>query len=138
MSELPRRFVSRLRRYIGNRRQHKRVETRVAITLTLADPHISSNPSRRLASITGHTLDISETGVALVVPAIRIGEHYLTGADRTLLLKLELPDGPVSMSASPVRYEDLPDGGYLIGVRINSVDESDRERFNEFLRTAAS
>ena len=97
MSELPRRIVSQLRRFIGNRRQSKRVRTRLSFTLSLSDPRVGMNGSRRLPTLDGYTLDVSTTGLALIVPAIRIGEHYLAGADRQLHVKLELPSGPVEM-----------------------------------------
>jgi hypothetical protein len=75
--------------------------------------------------------------MALVVPAIRIGEHYLVGEDRRLHLKLELPSGPVELNAAPVRYESLeedPDEmGYLIGTRITDMNQSDRTRFDEYV-----
>jgi hypothetical protein len=78
----------------------------------------------------------------LIVPAIRIGEHYLVGEDRRLHLKLELPTGPVELTVSPVRYESLEDDpqetGYVIGVRITDMNEGDRERFHEYLRTLLS
>jgi hypothetical protein len=95
MSELPRRIVSHLRRFIGNRRRSRRVRARLSFTLSLSDPKVSTNGSRRLPTLDGHTLDVSSTGLALIVPAIRIGEHYLAGNDRRLYIKLELPTGPV-------------------------------------------
>ncbi len=97
MSELPRRIVSHLRRFIGNRRRSKRVRARLSFILSLADPRTNANGSRRLPSLNGHTLDVSSTGLALVVPAIRIAEHYLAGSDRRLHIKLELPSGPVEL-----------------------------------------
>ncbi|HEY6803433.1 MAG TPA: PilZ domain-containing protein [Pyrinomonadaceae bacterium] len=137
MSELPRRFVSRLRRYIGNRRKVKRAYVRLSFTLSLSDPRTTSNGSRRSASIEGHTLDISNTGLGLIVPAIRVGEHYLVGEERSLHLLLELPDGPVNMSVVPVRYESLaedsPESGYIIGARLVEMDVSERERFDDYI-----
>ncbi len=142
MSELPRRIVSNLRRFIGDRRRHKRVKTRLKFTLSLADPRLSSNGARRLPSIDGHTLDISTTGLALIVPAIRIGEHYLAGADRRLHLKLELPSGTVEMKLATVRYELLEDNqeetGYLIGARIIEMADTDRASFEKYFRTVLS
>src|SRR6185295_10024865 len=102
MSELPRRIVSRLRRFIGNRRASRRVRTRLNFTLNLSDPRVSSNGARRLRKLDGHTLDVSSTGLALIVPAIRIGEHYLAGGERKLQVKLELPAGPVEMKVASV------------------------------------
>jgi hypothetical protein len=87
-----------------------------------------------LPSLDGYTLDVSISGLALVVPAIRIGEHYLAGADRKLHVKLELPSGPVEMKVVTVRYEDLEDGGgYLIGARILEISDADRASFEKYV-----
>ena len=134
MSELPRRIVSRLRRLVGNRRHSRRVRAQLSFTLSLSDPRLSTNGHRRLPSLDGYTLDVSATGLALVVPAIRIGEHYLAGDDRKLHIKLELPAGSVEMRVRTVRYESLEDEtGYLIGVRILEMGDSDRASFNKFV-----
>jgi hypothetical protein len=134
MSELPRRIVSRLRRFIGNRRGSKRVRTRLTFTLSLSDPRVGSNGARRLPSLDGYTLDVSITGLALVVPVIRIGEHYLAGADRKLHVKLELPAGPVELKVAAARYESLEDDtGYLIGARILEMSDADRAEFQKYV-----
>ncbi len=134
MSELPRRIVSHLRRFIGNRRRSKRVRARLSFILSLVDPRTNANGSRRLPSLNGHTLDVSSTGLALVVPAIRIAEHYLAGSDRRLHIKLELPSGPVELKVVAVRYESLEDeSGYLIGARIVEISDSDRASFENFV-----
>lgn len=134
MSELPRRIVSRLRRFIGNRRGSRRVRTRLSFTLSLSDPRVNSNGARKLRKLDGHTLDVSATGLALIVPAIRIGEHYLAGADRKLHVRLELPAGPVEMKVATVRYESLEDDtGYLIGARILEMSDTDRVSFEKYV-----
>jgi len=134
MSELPRRIVSHLRRFIGNRRRSRRVRARLNFTLSLSDPRVSSNGGRRLPKLDGHTLDVSVTGLALIVPAIRIGEHYLAGADRKLHIKLELPSGPVEMTVVTVRYESLEDeSGYLIGARILEMSDMDKASFEKYV-----
>jgi hypothetical protein len=139
MSELPRRIVSSLRRFIGNRRHCKRVSARLKFTISLSDPRVSSNGSRRLPTLGGHTLDVSRTGLALIVSAIRIGEHYLAGADRKLHVKLELPTGPVEMKVATVRYECLDesreDTGYLIGARITEMSDQDRAGYDSYIAT---
>lgn len=134
MSELPRRIVSQLRRFIGNRRGSRRVRTRLSFTLSLTDPRVNSNGARKLPKLDGHTLDVSATGLALIVPAIRIGEHYLAGSDRKLHVKLELPSGPVEMKVASVRYEGLEDeSGYLIGSRILEMSDADRASFDKYV-----
>ena len=134
MSELPRRIVSRLRRFVGNRRHSKRVRANLSFTLSLSDPRISSNGHRRLPSLDGHTLDVSSTGLALLVPAIRIGGHYLAGDDRKLHIRLELPSGAVEMMVETVRYESSEDdAGYLIGARIVEMSATDRASFDKYI-----
>ncbi|HKS11080.1 MAG TPA: PilZ domain-containing protein [Pyrinomonadaceae bacterium] len=137
MSELPRRIVSHLRRFVGNRRAHKRVRARLNFTLSLSDPRVNTNGSRRLPTLDGHTLDVSTTGLALIVPAIRIGEHYLAGSDRWVYVKLDLPAGPVEMKLATVRYEALDatdeETGYVIGARIVEMADADRASFEKYV-----
>ena len=137
MSEVPRRIVSRLRRFFGNRRQNKRARIELNFTLQLGDARTSSNGARPLPSLDGHTLDVSKSGLALIVPAIRIGNYYLAGTDRRLNVKLDIPGGPVEMQLLPVRYESLVEedrkAGYVIGARIVEMDKEDRAQFEEYL-----
>ena len=139
MSELPRRMVSQLRRFIGNRRRAKRAEARLPFTLSLEDSRGGRNGFRRLPPLQGHTLDLSTSGLALVVPAIRIGGHYLAGTERRLYLKLELPEGIVELTLIPVRYESLEEDpeetGYVIGTRIDEIRDGDRDRYQEYVKT---
>ena len=142
MSELPRRIVSHLRRFIGNRRRFKRVRARLNFTLSLSDPRVNSNGARRLPALAGHTFDVSTSGLALIVPAIRIGEHYLAGSDRRLYLSVELPSGSVEMKVATVRYESLDESheetGYLIGARIIEMSDADRASFNTYVNKLLS
>ena len=142
MSELPRRIVSHLRRFIGNRRRFKRVRAHLTFTLSLSDPRVNSNGARRRPTLNGHTFDLSTSGLALIVPAIRIGEHYLAGSDRRLYLKLQLPNGAVEMKVATVRYESLDESqdesGYLIGARIIEMSDADRASFNTYVNKLLS
>lgn len=87
----------------------------------------------------GHTFDLSANGMALIVPAITLGEQHLVGENRSLKVQLELPVGPVEMQAVPVRYERLDEHnsetGYLIAVKIVGMSEADRARYAEYVST---
>lgn len=87
----------------------------------------------------GHTLDLSANGMALIVPAITLGEHHLVGENRSLKVQLELPVGPVEMQVAPVRYERLEEYksemGYLIAVKIVGMSEEDRRRYADYVST---
>jgi hypothetical protein len=86
--------------------------------------------------MTGYTLDLSDNGMALIVPRITLGEHHLVGENRRILVKLELPDGSVEMQTAPVRYERLEDQfetGYLIAVKIVQMEPEERARFLDYV-----
>ena len=125
-----------MREYAGDRRRARRRRARLLVSVS---PFASgkTNGRRPLPVLEGHAYDISSTGLAMILPAIRIGEHYLAGEDRMLLIVLELPSGPVQMRATSVRYErldeSLSDEGYLIGARITQMSEAHRTQFLSYL-----
>ena len=135
--EFARSIASRLRQYAGDRRHAKRVKARLNFTLSLVGPALSSNGAKRVISIDGHTLDLSSTGLALIVPTIIVNEHHLVGENRNMVVRLELPDGPLEINVVPIRYERLEDHptetGYLIGVKLGNVEPQDRVRFSDYL-----
>ena len=65
--------------------------------------------------------------------------HYLVGEGRTLVVQLELPDGPVHINVVPVRYERMDEDetatGYLIGSRITEISDQDSKRFMAYIGT---
>ncbi len=137
MSEFLRTLVGRLREYAGDRRAPRR-RASLPFTLSLHEPGKKANGQRPLPTLSGLTLDVSATGLALVVPAIRIGGHYLAGGDRTLEVELELPSGSIHIRATSIRYEpvdeDRIEEGYMIGVSITEMSASDRERLKSYLK----
>ena len=137
MPELARSLVSHLRRFVGDRRRAKRQRARLAFTLSLAGAAIKLNGNRQSAALKGHTLDVSTDGIALIVPSIVLGEHHLIGENRKLSVTLELPAGMIEMKVVPIRYESLEEDptetGYLIGAKIVEMNESDRERFKQYV-----
>jgi len=138
MPELARTIAARLREFIGNRRRAIRFRVCLPFSVSLIDQQLDLNGSRRQASISGHTADVSTTGIGLVVPAIRIGEHYLVGENRRLRIELELPGSPVALQGVSVRYERLDESGtengYLIGVSIAEMNERDRDHYVEYVK----
>lgn len=134
MAELLRRIVVRLREYAGNRRRSPRRKVRLAVVVALLDERAVAQPT-----LAGHTCDISSTGLGLVLPAVRLGDRYLTGEGQTLRITLQLPDTHVRLYATPVRYERLEGEGegehrgYLLGLRLSETDDPDRLKFLEYL-----
>jgi PilZ domain len=142
MPELLRSIVNRLREHVGNRRAAPRYSTHLEVALILSvslgetgSKAQSENSPLRLA---GYTRDISETGLALIMPAVHIGGQYLTSPHRTLEITLRLPSGPIQLQATPARYspldEDAKDTGYIIGVQITQMSERDKARYKAYLK----
>ncbi len=137
MPELIRSIAGRLRAYVGNRRVAPRyathLEVGLALNVTLPGSKTDGTPLR----LAGYTRDISASGLALVVPSIRVGGQYVTGENRRLRIMLKLPTGQIEILATPVRYspldDDAVDTGYLVGVQIVSMNDEDRARFNAYL-----
>ena len=91
--------------------------------------------------LVGQTKDISEIGLALVVPIAEIDERYLEGEHNKMQIELFLPQGTLKITARPVHFklldkdssESVFSEGYLIGAEITRV--SDPALFREYLGT---
>lgn len=127
-----------------NRRRSPRfkaqLRARLLFSVVLSEEASTARHAGRL-HLVGHTKDISEIGLALVVPIAEIDEHYLTAENSKMQIELYLPGGPIKISARPVHYKPIDESlgetvfieGYLIGAEITKV--SDRDLFVEYLST---
>lgn len=92
------------------------------------------NPDDRLEC---RTRDLSETGVGVVAGSIYVGYTCVVDEGRALHVRLALPAGEIEMEATSAHYLRLDTGAdepvYLIGVRINSMSEEDRNLYNDYL-----
>lgn len=131
----------------------------------------SGSPSGRAGDaprIVGHTRDMSEGGLALIVPSLTFAYRHLLSPDFKLRLTLELPSGPVELEGMPTHdrplgdsdadmhymlsgeldaiggarfygYGDDPkDSACILGLKITAMSEEDRARYCEHLRLLAA
>ncbi len=105
------------------------------------DPDMNTeraHEAARNACILGETVDISRTGIAFLVPAIRIKEKYLAGHGRKLNIEIDLPNGKVFLRAVGRRYEKVGIHSsmekFLVGAHIESIEGHDREIYESFLQ----
>ena len=103
--------------------------------LNLAGIHVSSAEGMYMS---GETVDVSKTGIAFMVPQIRMKENYLVGSERVLNVEIDMPGGKVRMRVIGRRYEregiHLSDERYLVGAEIIEMSKQDRDIYNQFLR----
>lgn len=121
-----------------DRRQSPRLnatlEVRLDFSVLLRDAEPSAGGVQHLRACAGHTVNISAHGLAVVLHAQNIDEQYLSGAEGSMAIELDLPNGlSLEIQATPVRYEKREEG-YLIGARISEMRERDRKLFEEYLR----
>ncbi len=140
MPELMRSIAAYLRDFFGNRRHAPRRTTRLDFKLSLVDAKKGTDAGRQELAPNGYTRDISATGLALIVPAIRIGDYYLSGEDHTLRIWLKLQGGLIQIDAIAKRHERLDDTnsgetGYLIGAHITEINEIDRALFTKYYKS---
>jgi hypothetical protein len=123
-----------------DRRKTPRLKTRCEVTLigdhSMLDILAKGDDANKL-TLFGSTLDISESGLALTVPAFLLDENFCTDEGSSLQLRLELPAGTVSLRASPVHCQPLnqrdPTDGSIVGARIVEMAEKDRQGYLKYL-----
>ena len=85
----------------------------------------------------GETHDLRRSGIAFLLPSIRIKENYLVGSGRFLLAELDLPNGKTQMQIMGKRYEQVGEhlsvSRYLIGASIEHISPEILETYEYFL-----
>lgn len=122
-------------RMVSSRRRHT---TTIKVWF---DPDMNTERSRdaaRAACILGETVDISRTGIAFLVPSIRVKEKYLVGHERNVHVEIDLPTGKIKMTVIGRRYEKvgvhISTERFLVGAHIMSLTGDDKENYETFLR----
>lgn len=147
MSGLIATLAARLRRYVGDRRRAPRRGARVTARLPLSvsllgeGQEFDEGHAGARRALAGSTRDLSGSGLTLLLPAVRVGDRYLTDTSGYLGITIELPGGPVHVLAAPARFEQLVGDAegyaYLLGVRILKIKESARADYLTYLNTLA-
>lgn len=138
-------LMSLLNKSFSDRRSAHRQQARLPLTASLkiesTTKKTASAPEKppKELTVTGYTRNVSKTGIAFVLPVIRLGENYLAGDKQQLRLKIELPGGTIEMIVCATRYETIGEldkiSEYLFGTEILEMDEHDRELYTAFIKT---
>ena len=123
--------------YPEDRRQSPRLsaklQARLEFSVLMREADASERGVQHLRACAGYTINISREGLGLILHAQNIDEQYLMGAEGSLAIELDLPNGlSLEIQDTPVRYEKLEEG-YLVGARISGMKDRDRELFEEYL-----
>lgn len=140
-SDIIRFATARLRRYASKRRLLKGegcAEARLPFIITTVDSERASLKKLPDApALVGYTRELSRRGLTLLLPSVRLGNVYLTAGESYLGVKLQLPDGLVTMLTVSDWFEQLAEKeiecSYLLDVRIVKMQKADRERYLAYL-----
>jgi hypothetical protein len=142
-----RKLVSRLNRSVTKQivaqRRELHLPVKISITPDRATGRLNGTPTTpEPLSIRGETKDLSKTGIAFIVSAIRIKEYYLVGENRPLNAEIDLPDGTkLKMQVVGQRYEQInihdSVSEYFIGAKITQMSEAEREVYEDYLKNGA-
>jgi hypothetical protein len=133
----------RLANLFGERRVARRhkvaCEVRLPVGVSMPNERIDPAAEHYPQPIMGRTRDVSETGLSLVLPGCCLGDERIDVPGYPLRIVLCLPSGIIIVHAETVRCAPLVDEQgrdcYLVGTHIKRISDSDRRRFDKFLRT---
>lgn len=133
-----RKLIAKFNRSMAERVVSVRHKREVPIKLSFEPSGVTGRLDQpRVVYITGETTDMSSSGIAFIVAAIRVRETYLVGEGRVLTAELDLPNGKVSMKIVGQRYEQVGEhistARYLVGASIRDMTPENREVYLEFL-----
>ena len=139
-------ITSLLRKWSGNRRQvprhdvqlEVRLQAHLLVSITLPQTQTEIPESLGPGQLIGSTRNVSETGLAIVVPSLRVGTRRITEENCTLNIVLDIyPAGLIDIDAVLVHHQRLDEkekhDGYLIGVRITKMSDGDRNLYLGYL-----
>jgi hypothetical protein len=138
MSKQIRSLAMRLNNFVASCFSQPRRQMRLPVVVRIK-PNQSSRASQKAESLSieGYTQDLSGSGLAFIVPMIRLGEHYLVGSQQALQIEIFLPEGKVQIEATSQRYEQLDEHSsvsqYLIGAKIVGIKDEDKFLLEDFL-----
>lgn len=143
MSQMLHAWEQRLANLIGERRRSNRRRVACAVQLpvgvSMENARLVRHTEHYPEPIMGHTRDVSETGLSLVVPRLSLGTERVDEADYPLRIVLCLPSGVIIVHAETARCEEIMGPGqaeqYLLGARITRLSAPDQRRYDAFLRT---
>ena len=122
----------------GNeRRAATRHEISLSSSVLITASSGSADAKEPYLFLQGQLLDVSRSGLALIISTDDMRELQMLGSDPLLRLLLPLPTKAIELEASPVRFEHQEDENaevsVLMGAHITNMSSRDRILFMKFI-----
>lgn len=118
-------------------RRSPRVEARLPLKVMILGTEFKMDDVRYQPSLTGHTHDLSEIGLGILLPLEHVGELDLSGTYRRIKVVLDLPERRVEIYATAVHSrsgaQQTRGVNRLVGARITKMSPEDGRRLRNYL-----
>jgi len=122
-----------LRRLLADRRRARRARVRRSVEVMAG---VTLESEGREFLLFTQTLNISEAGMSVLVQRSAL-DRFAIGEGREIKIALALPEGRITVLATPVHVRPGEEGeekGYVVGLRITEAGEKEYARLRDFLR----
>src|SRR3954464_3913590 len=104
-----REIATRVTNVLAQRRAAPRKKVSVAVRVRLAPTYhtVGHTIASEKLTLSGATFDVSTCGIGMVLPAIRLNEHYLVGQKLVLFVEMDSHAGTFFIKAFGRRYEEI-------------------------------
>lgn len=135
--------LSNLKQYLqdifGGRREERRREPRYTVRLTAGIARADVKTASPLFK--GHTCNISESGLAFIIPSVSADDAAELGGNSKLRVLISLPAKMIVVEVTGVYFksfnEQLPGQGCFFGARITKMSDEDRSLYTAYLHELA-
>ena len=135
------RVPSREKEPSGDRRRAPRYPGHLPATIHLAEKNPETGKITYSQPSRGHCESISKLGMTLSFIGTRFAEEELSRIGRLLFVRVDLPNAPLAVVVSVVTYHrpgiEHGKGGWVVGVSIRNISETDTNRLSTYLEKCA-
>lgn len=122
-------------------RRSARSKVRLPLRATILGTEFEMDNVRYSPTLNGYTTDLSDIGLALMLPAAKMDGLDLSGQYRRLKIMLDLPAQQIEIYATIIYHDQHGKGyygesGYLIGARITKISHQHSEHLKAYLITS--
>lgn len=123
-----------------NRRRAPRYRVHLPASISLIEEGNEAGKATYTEPSRGHCETISQFGMSLSCVGTRIPEQELSRIGRLLFVRVALPEGQIEAVVSIVMYTRTGESakkGWLLGVSLKQISDSDTERLTAYLARRA-
>lgn len=137
MMDMIRSFGDNVRWFLRKFRPAPRFTSRIAVKVSFVEYALAKNNVAPIPIMDGQTFNMSESGLALLVPDVYLENRSLVADDTQLLVVLDLPNGLTRLHAVPIHFRRadkyVRNAGYVVGLKITKMEGKHHARYLRFI-----